>query len=108
MDGMRRSFEAATLPDEHDFAFHLAIAEASGNELFGDVLRMVKPTMFATMAVGLGITLERSRDRARRLLEEHGGIADAISRGDAYGADLAMRYHIDRSRQRLTDHQRDL
>jgi GntR family transcriptional repressor for pyruvate dehydrogenase complex len=41
------------------------------------------------------------------VVEEHEAIAEAIGRGDAEAAGLAMRYHLHRARQRVTDGQRD-
>ncbi|MDE2582273.1 MAG: FadR family transcriptional regulator [Rhodospirillales bacterium] len=92
---------------EADFAFHLAVAEASGNALFPAVLRSLGEIIRHTMSVALNITRSGSQERARRVLEEHAAILDAISRKDAEAADLAMRYHLHRSRQRVTDRQRD-
>jgi len=60
------------------------------------------------MGVALSITQAGSQERARRVLDEHAAIAEAIARGDAEAADLAMRYHLHRSRQRVTDRQRDV
>ena len=94
-------------PEEADFAFHLAVAEASGNALFPELLARVGGTTRATMAVALSLTREGSQERARRVLDEHAVIAEAITRGDAEAADLAMRYHLHRSRQRVTDRSRD-
>lgn len=46
-------------------------------------------------------------ERARRVIDEHEAIVDAIGRGHAEAAGLAMRYHLHRVRQCLTDRQRD-
>lgn len=53
------------------------------------------------MTVALGITRAGSRERARRVIEEHEAIAKAIARGDAEADGLAMRYHLHRSRLRV-------
>ncbi len=107
LDHMRVSFAAGTLPIAADFNFHVAVAKASGNDLFASVLEMLHPTIERSMAVGLRITREISKERIERVLGEHQEICNAIARGDSDAADLAMRYHIDRSRQRVTDNQRD-
>lgn len=101
------AFQGATIPARADYAFHRAVAAASGNALFGDVLEMLHDTIQSTMGVALGITREGSAERARRVVEEHESIAEAIMRGDAEAADLAMRYHLHRSRQRVIDGQKD-
>jgi len=41
------------------------------------------------------------------VLDEHRAIYEAIQRGDGQAAELAMRYHLDRVRQRVTDKNRD-
>ena len=42
------------------------------------------------------------------MVEEHEAIAEAVERGDAESAGLAMRYHLHRSRQRVTDGPKDM
>jgi GntR family transcriptional regulator, transcriptional repressor for pyruvate dehydrogenase complex len=101
------SFEGTSIPAEADFNFHLAVAKASGNDLFADLLEMLNATIQHAMTVALGITRAGSKERARRVLEEHEAIAEAIARGDAEAASLTMRYHLHRSRQRVTDGQQD-
>lgn len=59
------------------------------------------------MTVALGLTRAGSKERARRVVEEHEAIAEAIQAGDAEAASHAVRYHLHRSRQRVTDGQRD-
>jgi len=100
--------EDGAAPAVADFAFHRAVAAASGNALFGEMLERLGETIRAAMGVALSITREGSRERGRRVLDEHAAIAEAIARGDPEAADLAMRYHLHRSRQRVTDGQRDL
>jgi len=108
LDRMHASFEGGTTPTEADFEFHAAVASASGNPLFADMLQMLNETIHHSMTVALGLTQIGSRDRARRVYEEHEAIHEAIARRDADGADLAMRYHLSRARQRVTDGQRDV
>lgn len=90
-----------------DFAFHHAVAAASGNVLFEQVLQSLDDAIRRGMVIALGLTKERSPERARRVLDEHRAIYDAIVRRDGQGAELAMRYHLDRVRQRVTDGRRD-
>jgi GntR family transcriptional repressor for pyruvate dehydrogenase complex len=107
LSALQISFEGTAVPARADYDFHLAVAKASGNALFADLLDMLNETIESTMTVALGITRAGSKERARRVVEEHEAIAEAIGRGDAEGAGLAMRYHLHRSRQRVTDGQRD-
>lgn len=90
-----------------DLAFHQAVAAASGNILFEQVLQSLDDAIRRGMIIALGLTKERSPERAQRVLDEHRAIYDAIARRDAQGAELAMRYHLDRVRQRVTDGKRD-
>lgn len=108
LEAMRSSFEQGSMPTDADFDFHRAVAAASGNDLFADMLQTLYPTIHHSMTVALGLTHIGSHERARRVYDEHEAIADAIAQRDAEAADLAMRYHLHRARQRMTDGQRDL
>jgi DNA-binding FadR family transcriptional regulator len=90
-----------------DFAFHQSVAAASGNILFEQVLQSLDEAIRRGMVIALGLTRERSPERAQRVIDEHRAIYEAISRRDGQGAELAMRYHLDRVRQRVTDRTRD-
>lgn len=105
---LRAAFLIGSVPAQTDFDFHLAVATASGNAMFAELLQSLHESIRRAMSMALGITRAGSKDRARRVVEEHEAIADAIARGDGEGAGLAMRYHLHRSRQRVTDGQRDL
>ncbi|MFC3127664.1 FadR/GntR family transcriptional regulator [Pseudoroseomonas globiformis] len=108
LDVLRASFQRKEGQTDADYAFHRAVAAASGNTVFVEVLDHLNDTIQQAMAVAHGITRDGSEERARRVMEEHEVVADAILRRDAEGAGLAMRYHLYRSRQRITDRQRDL
>ncbi len=43
----------------------------------------------------------------QRLFDEHQRVIEAVAAGDPNGADIAMRFHIDQARKRLTDRRRD-
>lgn len=104
---LRADLDGEGIPARTDFEFHRAVAEASGNELFPELLLMLHDTIEQSMTVALSLTRAGSKDRARRVVEEHEAIVDAIARADPESAGLAMRYHLHRSRQRVTDRQRD-
>lgn len=108
LNALKAAFEGSDIPARFDFAFHRAVADASGNVLFADLLEALHQPIEHAMTVALGITRTGSRERARRVIEEHEAVAEAIASGDAEAAGLAMRYHLQRSRQRVTDGQRDL
>ena len=114
MDGISCAFDRlqsaladGTAAAAEDFAFHLAVAEASGNGMFTDILQVLGTQVKHAMGVALGITQATSRERAQRVLAEHQAVTEAIERGDVEAATLCMRYHLHRARQRLIDGQRD-
>ncbi len=104
---MGACFADGSLAASADFAFHRAVAIASGNDMFPFLLETIQGVVANAMTVALSITQEGSQERAARVLDEHQRIYDAIAMGDAEAAHLAMRYHIGRARQRVTDHERD-
>ena len=107
LGALHEAFQVRDLPNAADFAFHRAIAEASCNELFVHVLETIQDMVERSMRLALSITREGSHERAKRVFDEHRRIYEAISLGDAEGATLAMRSHLIRARQRVTDHERD-
>ncbi|MEU8267348.1 FCD domain-containing protein [Sphaerisporangium sp. NPDC049002] len=87
-----RAMEAAATAEEfveHDIAFHVAIAEASGNRLVAAVMRALRDAMrrYAIEAV------ERLGDTGV-LREDHRRIHDAITSGDAAAAIDAVTAHL--------------
>jgi GntR family transcriptional regulator, transcriptional repressor for pyruvate dehydrogenase complex len=88
---------------EQDFGFHMAIAEATDNELFVRVLEELADTMHGSMAMGLSLTRTGSDLRRSQVLREHWQIADAIAAQDAEAASLYMRFHLLQTRSRATD-----
>jgi GntR family transcriptional regulator, transcriptional repressor for pyruvate dehydrogenase complex len=94
---------AGTATTDSDFDFHRAIARASGNPL---LLEIVTAVLAPRAEPGAGTM--PGYIRGDRVLDEHNRIAEAIIAGQAESASLAMRYHIDQARIRLTDVERDL
>lgn len=93
---------------EEDFAFHHAVAEAAGNELFPRLLEELRDILSGSMRMALGLTRQGSDDRRRRVLEEHRKIYSAISGQNRDLARLYMRYHLTESRARITGSHGDL
>lgn len=69
---------------EADVDFHVALAAASGNELFEHFQRMLTPAMRARDLVTL------PNDHAHHFLEEHSRVLAAIAAGDTSAARAAM------------------
>ncbi|MBN6038260.1 FadR/GntR family transcriptional regulator [Amycolatopsis sp. 195334CR] len=87
---------------EADFAFHRAIAAASGNRFYLELLDALGPMMIMLPRSGLGdaysLTDSAHVDRVR---SEHDNIAAAIQAGDAETARAALRVHLGNTRRRL-------
>lgn len=87
---------------EADFAFHRAIATASDNRFFVDLLDSLGPMMIMLPRTRLpeefSLTDAAHVDRVRR---EHENVAAAVLAGDAETARAAMRVHLGNTRRRL-------
>ncbi|MCL6415107.1 FadR family transcriptional regulator [Aestuariirhabdus sp. Z084] len=95
------------IPDNADYNFHMAIAKATGNEFYVNILSLLHTSMVSGIRVALKITKGGTQKRMEQVCREHRAIFDAIATGDAEAADLAMRYHIHSARTRVTNHLRD-
>ena len=87
---------------EADFLFHRAIAAASGNRFYLDLLDSLGPMMIMLARTRLGdehsLTDAHHVDRVRR---EHDDVAAAVIDGDPDTARAAMRVHLGNTRRRL-------
>lgn len=77
-----------------DFAFHMKIAEATGNPRFPDFLRFLGPLVIPRRGVRMESTESGRKAYAEILHEEHCAIDHAIRTGDAGAARSAMRRHL--------------
>lgn len=85
-----------------DFAFHRAVAEASGNFYFVDALLALGPAMIAMPPQRLEPADDGGQsERLQRVAVEHVAVRNAIAAGDALTAAAAMRLHLANSRSRL-------
>jgi GntR family transcriptional regulator, transcriptional repressor for pyruvate dehydrogenase complex len=85
-----------------DVAFHLAIAGATGNGYFAQLLQELSPRMLPRQRLDLfGGDRRRKLDYLKRLQQEHTDIFLAIERRDPDAARAAMRLHLSNSRERL-------
>ncbi|WP_299843343.1 FadR/GntR family transcriptional regulator [uncultured Paracoccus sp.] len=91
---------------ELDFAFHMAIARASGNEIFARMLDTTRAQMQAAIGVAQSLTRIGTDQRIEAVITEHRQIAEAIRARDGEGAALLMSYHLTQARQRVTDQRR--
>ena len=105
---MEEAMNKGEIADKADFNFHMAVAKATANEFHVSILETLHSATRSGMQVTLKLTKAGSKERQKRVQEEHRDIFDAISVGDAIGADLAMRCHIQNARKRLMDQGRDV
>jgi GntR family transcriptional regulator, transcriptional repressor for pyruvate dehydrogenase complex len=91
---------------DEDFAFHQAIAQATGNPHFSRFLEFLGHLLIPRQSVRVGLKRgQHQRNYLQRIQKEHREIAKAIAAGDVTGARRAMRRHLQGSRhryQRLT------
>jgi DNA-binding FadR family transcriptional regulator len=85
-----------------DFRFHLAIANATGNRYFADIMSHLGATLIPRTRINSSrVAHEDLPQYLRRVNREHEEIYSAIARGDAESARAAMRIHLTNSRERL-------
>jgi DNA-binding FadR family transcriptional regulator len=87
---------------EADFLFHRAVAAASGNRFYLDLLDSLGPMMImlprTRLSDAYSLTDAGHVDRVRR---EHADVAAAVGAGDVDTARAAMRVHLGNTRRRL-------
>jgi DNA-binding FadR family transcriptional regulator len=87
---------------EADFRFHLAIAQATQNPHFFDLMRHLGTTLIPRARVNSPqLAKEEKSSYLDRVNREHKLIYEAIERQDADSARAAMRVHLTNSRERL-------
>ncbi len=106
LDMMRDATARQRHREDADFAFHLAIAQASGNQYFATAMDALKDHI----AVGMqfhGLSLKATTDGLAHVFGEHSAIYDAIRARDADRARELMRRHLIGSRDRLFEGRRN-
>src|SRR3954470_18434091 len=100
LDLMQAATRAHHHREDADFAFHCAIAEATNNHYYLSSLQALKDHI----AVGMkfhGTSLLGPQGGLAGVLDEHRGIFEAIRNRDADKARMAMRRHLEGSRDRV-------
>ena len=88
---------------EADFAFHLAIARATGNRFYVDLLGSLGPMMIMLPRTRLGAAYSMTdATHVERVQREHDNVAAAVLAGDVETARAAMRVHLGNTRRRLS------
>jgi GntR family transcriptional regulator, transcriptional repressor for pyruvate dehydrogenase complex len=110
--GALQRLEALTERGEEDaladLAFHLAIAQASGNRYFADMLMAMQENIVFGMKLLRSLTGPRSPRDAQVAIAEHRAISAAIEAADPTVAETAMRLHIERTRRRVFEGDGDI
>ena len=94
-DRMAKDEQPHDQTTQDDIDFHLAIAEASGNALFNQIVVSFVPLM--RVAVPKAWSTRRTQDEKRVSLDRHKRLAQAIATGDAAAAEACMAEHFDES-----------
>ncbi len=84
-----------------DEAFHEAICMASGNQYFTAARTSMKQNIMTGLNLTRNLSLAMSMERMELVQKEHYQILDALERGDAAGARIAMRNHVESARKRV-------
>lgn len=85
-----------------DLRFHTAIAAATGNRYFADIMAHLGGTLIPRARINSPrIAMEDLPQYLRRVNREHDEIYQAIARRDPESARAAMRLHLTNSRERL-------
>jgi DNA-binding FadR family transcriptional regulator len=88
---------------EADFRFHRAVAAATGNRFYVDLLEALGPMMIMLPRARLGDAYSLTdTTHVERVCSEHEDIAEAVLAGDSDTARAAMRVHLGNTRRRLT------
>ncbi len=99
--GMAASDGDLDLLTRHDVALHQAIARASGNALFTQIVRSFEPLM--RTAVPAAWHTRRTAEQRVQMLAVHRTLAEAIADRDVAAACSAMNAHFDASIADLFD-----
>lgn len=106
LDHLEAGMRARDPQREADFDFHMAIATASGNEVFARMLSSTRALTLSAIAVAQSLTRDGTDARIEAVIAEHRQIVESIRARDGDGAALLMGYHLTQARQRVTDQRR--
>lgn len=100
LDLMRDAAIAHVHREDADFAFHLAIANATNNHYYVSSMTALKDHISVGMKFH-GNSLVGAQSGLENVLTEHRGIFEAIRTRDAERARSMMRHHLEGSRDRV-------
>lgn len=97
---LKLNFQKGSPSIDADFEFHMAIAKASGNQLFPQLLDYLHTVLLGTMHSTHQHTV-RSQAKLSQVHDEHTEIMEAIRDGDGKRAQRVMKRHLDHAAGRL-------
>ncbi len=92
---LEASIGNSIIPLDEDFAFHLAIAQRTGNRYYESTINALKESVASSMNISRSFLMPQGAARVRDVHGEHVAVYRAIKAGDAPGARDAMCRHID-------------
>jgi GntR family transcriptional regulator, transcriptional repressor for pyruvate dehydrogenase complex len=98
---LEREVAAGRSGDEADFAFHMAIAQASKNPFFVETMASVRNQILFGISLSRSLALTRPAGRNELVRGEHEAVLEAIRDGDPERARASMRKHIGNVRKRV-------
>lgn len=98
---MREEAESGIEPRPGDEAFHMAVAQACGNEVLVDTLRSYWSARHGPLFLRLGEHFENPASWSAALVE-HDAVLEAIRARDPAGARAAMQQHLKKSTSRYS------
>jgi GntR family transcriptional repressor for pyruvate dehydrogenase complex len=102
LDALNAANDAGRASVDSDLKFHIAVARATGNRYFVDILSQLGTALIPRERIdSAGIADENPQAYLSHVNREHESIFDAIARHDAESARAAMRMHLSNSRERL-------
>ncbi|NRA86136.1 MAG: FadR family transcriptional regulator [Rhizobiales bacterium] len=90
----RRKILVGEVSEKEDFAFHVAIAEASNNKKFVEFLTIIGRNIIPRSELRIKANLQLDTNVEKKILLEHEKIFNAIVDKDAEAAGKAMRVHL--------------
>jgi DNA-binding FadR family transcriptional regulator len=84
-----------------DFQFHLAIARATGNDYFWNILNHLGSSVIPRSRFPINERQPHEREYLARISNEHEDAYDAVARRDPEAARAAIRNHLGNSRERM-------
>jgi DNA-binding FadR family transcriptional regulator len=101
LDAITEALEAGQESVAQDYRFHLAIAQATRNPRFAELLSILGPGSIPRGRIDEAAGHEDRQEYLRRVNSEHRTILEAIANQDSEAARAAMRIHLTGSCDRL-------